>query len=60
MPRIRVHPSDNLTDNSSDPDFLMIHSDPTHVWIGDTHYVESGNRLAKPGNCYFMQAGLFI
>lgn len=60
MPRIQAHPLDSTTASNPDPDFLKIHSGPLHVWIDDTHYVESGNRLAKLGKCYFMQPGLFV
>lgn len=57
MPRIQIDPPNELNNPSPEPDFLMIHSNPTHVWIGDTHYIESNNRRAEPGKCYYLSEG---
>lgn len=53
MPQILACPRDSLTERDQTPDFLMVYSNPRHIWLDNQHFVETQDRRAEPGKYYY-------
>jgi len=49
---VHIEPTDKASQYGlmeSNPAFILINTDPQHIWIGDEHLVETSDRRLEPG-----------
>lgn len=53
MPRILAQLPESDYELDMEPEFLMIHSSPAHIWAYNEHFIQSDNHRAELGKGYY-------
>jgi len=56
-PHLTVRPPDALEGGDGEPGFVRVSSDPSHVWLGGIHLIETSDRSVEVGKYYYLPNG---